>query len=390
LVDLTPGAYTVILSGNEGSVGVGLVEVYDLSMNQDSKLANISTRGFVATGGDIMIAGFILGGNNTGQDNIVMRGIGPSLSAFGIPNVLANPQLELRNSTGTLIRSNDDWIDDPDQKTLIMNAGLAPSNNLESAIYETLAPGQYTALLSGVNNGTGVGLIEAYDLATSGPAPSATPTATAAGSPGPTPTPGGGTPTPTPSTCTENFDEVIAPVLPNGWAASNPIPGDGVMFSTTTMMPDSAPNAAFIPAQDGISDKVLDRINVSVHSDSAILTFRNKFNTEGIQACSNGGVLEVSTPNISHGDFFDVTDPHIGGTIAMGGYTCEISSSGNPLFGRMAWSGDSAGYTNTVIQLGPNLVGQTITLRFRFGSDDAITAPGWWIDTLSITDASCP
>src|SRR5439155_21546435 len=89
LFDLDPGAYTAILSGNGGIVGVGLVEIYDLSITQDSKLANISTRGFVSTGGDIMIAGFILGGND-GQDDVIVRGIGPSLTQFGVPNALAN------------------------------------------------------------------------------------------------------------------------------------------------------------------------------------------------------------------------------------------------------------------------------------------------------------
>jgi broad specificity polyphosphatase/5'/3'-nucleotidase SurE len=144
-------------------VGVGLVEVYDLGQAAASKLANISTRAFVSTGADIVIAGFTLGGNS-GADNVIVRGIGPSLTAFGVPNALANPTLELRNSSGTLIRSNDNWMDDSVQKALIMAAGLAPTNMLESAIHETLAPGQYTALLSGVNNGTGVGLVEVYDL----------------------------------------------------------------------------------------------------------------------------------------------------------------------------------------------------------------------------------
>src|SRR5205814_5536534 len=91
-----PGAYTVILRGNNNGVGVGLVEVYDVGQAANSKLANISTRGFVATGSDIMIAGFILGGIY--DQHIVVRGIGPSLAAFGIPNVLANPELELRDS----------------------------------------------------------------------------------------------------------------------------------------------------------------------------------------------------------------------------------------------------------------------------------------------------
>jgi hypothetical protein len=157
LVTLSPGAYTAIVQGKNNGVGVGLVEAYDLAQGAASKLANISTRGFVGTGGDIMIAGFILGGN-TGQDNVIIRGIGPSGGG------LADPTLELRNQSGTLIRANDNWMDDPAQKALIMAAGLALPNPLESGIAETLGPGQYTALLAGKNMGTGVGLVEVYNL----------------------------------------------------------------------------------------------------------------------------------------------------------------------------------------------------------------------------------
>src|SRR5204863_5565083 len=138
-------------------------------------------------------------GNGTATDNVVLRGIGPSLP---VTNKLADPTLQLRDSNGTLIRSDDNWQDDPVQAACITAAGLAPSNPLESGICATLAPGAYTALLAGVNNGTGVGLVEVYDLATSGPggtpAPTATATATAGGTPAPTATatatatPGGG------------------------------------------------------------------------------------------------------------------------------------------------------------------------------------------------------
>ena len=104
-----------------------------------------------------MIAGFILGGN-TGDDNMILRGIGPSLTAFGVPDALADPTLELRNSSGALLIANDNWQDDPNQAAIISAAGLAPTDPAESAIAATLAPGQYTALLAGKNNGTGVGL----------------------------------------------------------------------------------------------------------------------------------------------------------------------------------------------------------------------------------------
>ena len=97
-------------------------------------------------------------------------------------------------------------------------------------------------------------------------------------------------------------------------------------------------------------------------------------------------VLEISSPNISGGDFLDFTDSHVGGVCLSGCYTGEISGdASSPIAGRMAWSGDSGGYIDTVINLGPNLNGQTITVRFRFGSDEAVAAPGWHIDNLSIT-----
>ncbi len=166
VADLFPGTYTAILSGTANTTGVGLVEIYDLSTNQDSRLANISTRGNVRTGEDIMIAGFILGGASS-EDTVIVRGIGPSLFLGSPPTNLPDPRLELRDSNGQLIIENDNWMDDPNQAAIIQAAGLAPSNNLESAVAATLMPGPYTALLSGVNNGTGVGLVEVYDLGAS-------------------------------------------------------------------------------------------------------------------------------------------------------------------------------------------------------------------------------
>jgi hypothetical protein len=188
VADLAPGTYTAILAGNAGTTGVGLLEIYDLSTNQDSGLSNISTRGNVGTGSDIMIAGLIVDGGG-GADAIIIRGLGPSLAAFGIPNWLPNPQLELRNSNGVLLRSNNNWMDDPAQAVLISAAGLAPGNTLEATIVESLSPGTYTALLSGRANVTGIGLVEVYDHVTFGPTPT----------PGPTSTP---TPRPTPSQLT--------------------------------------------------------------------------------------------------------------------------------------------------------------------------------------------
>ena len=159
---LAPGAYTAIVRGNGNTSGVALVEVYDLNQGADSKLANLSTRAFVSTGDNIVIAGFTLGGNS-GDDRIVVRGIGPSLTAAGVPDALADPILELRDTNGTLLIANNDWQDSPVPAAELTAAGLAPTDNLESAIVATLPPGLYTALLAGTNNGTGIGVIEVYD-----------------------------------------------------------------------------------------------------------------------------------------------------------------------------------------------------------------------------------
>jgi hypothetical protein len=159
---LNPGSYTVILRGMGMTTGVGLVEAYDVSQGANSKLANVSTRAFVDTGDNIVIAGFVLGGGN-GNDRVVARGIGPSLTAFGVANALADPTLELRNSSGALLAANNDWQDNQAQAAELTAAGLAPTNPLESGIAITLPPGPYTVLLTGRNNGIGVGVVEVYD-----------------------------------------------------------------------------------------------------------------------------------------------------------------------------------------------------------------------------------
>jgi FtsP/CotA-like multicopper oxidase with cupredoxin domain len=161
-VTLNPGAYTAVVRGKNNTSGIALIEVYDLSPAVPAKLANISTRAFVGTGNDIVIAGFILG-NNNGNARIVVRGIGPSLNAFGVANALANPALELRDNNGALLMGNNDWQDNAGYAAEMIAAGLAPTNSLESGIAATLPPGPYTALLVGSNNGTGVGVIEVYD-----------------------------------------------------------------------------------------------------------------------------------------------------------------------------------------------------------------------------------
>src|SRR5205809_133622 len=134
-----------------------------------SQLTNISTRAFAQTGDNVIIGGFIVQG--TGPKKLIVRAIGPELIPFGVPNVLPDPTLELHDGTGALIASNDDWqhtiiggIISADQVAAIRASGHAPADPSESAIIATLPPGNYTAIVRGVNNTTGVGLVEVYDL----------------------------------------------------------------------------------------------------------------------------------------------------------------------------------------------------------------------------------
>jgi hypothetical protein len=159
---LPPGAYTALVKGSGNTAGICLFEVYDLDTAAASKLANLSTRAVVGIGNNIVIAGFVLG-NSQGSDRIVVRGLGPSLASFGITNFLQDPTLELRDENGSLIVANNDWQDNAAQATQLTAASLAPTDAKEAAIAATLPPGLYTAILAGLNNGTGVGTVEVYD-----------------------------------------------------------------------------------------------------------------------------------------------------------------------------------------------------------------------------------
>jgi hypothetical protein len=162
---LTPGLnYTAVVRGQNGGTGVGIVEAYDLDQAAASKLGNISTRGFVDVDDNVMIAGLIAGPGNGTSLRILVRALGPTLSDFGVAGALTNPTLDLVNSSGTVIRSNNDWGDDPVQRAAIEAAGLAPSHAVEAALVETVAPGAYTAIVRGHNRTTGVGLVEVYNI----------------------------------------------------------------------------------------------------------------------------------------------------------------------------------------------------------------------------------
>jgi hypothetical protein len=156
IVNLPPDGYTAILRGKNGTTGIGLIEIYDLEEGSDSKLANISTRGFVQTADDVMITGFIAGhDDSTSGENVPIRAIGPSLS--GVANVLADPTLDLYDSNGTLLMSDDNWQEDASQAAEIIATGIPPQNDLEAAINVTLPPGAYTAVVAGKNGGTRCG-----------------------------------------------------------------------------------------------------------------------------------------------------------------------------------------------------------------------------------------
>jgi hypothetical protein len=155
---LTPHAYTVILAGRGATSGVGLVEAYDLDPKVDSKFANISTRGFVGRGDDVLIGGTIIVGS--GSTSVLFRAIGPSLA--NVPNPLHDPMLELHDSHGTKIATNDNWQDT--QAAEIKATTIPPANLREAAILRRLTPGAYTAVVRGKDDRTGVALIEAYQL----------------------------------------------------------------------------------------------------------------------------------------------------------------------------------------------------------------------------------
>jgi len=159
---LQPGSYSAILSGTNQTTGVGLLEIYDVNQAANSQLANISTRGLVQTGANVMIGGFILGGNvNT---RVAVRGIGPSLGQSGITDFLVDPTLELRDSNGVVLVANDNWQDDSTSSAQLTAHNLGLQNSMESGVFISLAPGAFTAILAGKSGGVGIGLVEIYNV----------------------------------------------------------------------------------------------------------------------------------------------------------------------------------------------------------------------------------
>jgi hypothetical protein len=160
---LDPGAYTAIIRNADGSPGIGLIELYDLSSSDPAELGNLSVRAQVETGDNVLFDGLILRGGTAKR--ILFRAIGPSLKVNGnpVPGALANPTMEVHDGNGGLLRDNDDWRDAPNMSE-IEATGLAPTDDKESAVLLLLPPGNYTSVIRGVGDTTGIGLAETYKL----------------------------------------------------------------------------------------------------------------------------------------------------------------------------------------------------------------------------------
>ena len=164
IVNLAPGSYTAVVRGVGNSTGIGTVEAYDLSSGSPARLANIATRGLVQPGDKLMIASFIL---QNAPVKVVVRAIGPSLSTFGITNALQDTTLQLRDASGTVVVENDNWkfrSDGSSQQAELETTNLQPTNDLEAAFVTTLPPGQYSALVRGKPETTGIGVVQVYFL----------------------------------------------------------------------------------------------------------------------------------------------------------------------------------------------------------------------------------
>jgi hypothetical protein len=159
---LEPGSYTAVVHGANDTTGVALVEAYELDANS-SRLVNISTRGQVGVGDDALIGGLMVQGESAKK--VIIRALGPSLGVGpnAVSGALANPTLELRDASGNILMSNDDWSTSPQQAEILAST-VAPPNANEAAVVATLAPGSYTAIVRGANAGSGVGLVEVFDL----------------------------------------------------------------------------------------------------------------------------------------------------------------------------------------------------------------------------------
>jgi hypothetical protein len=162
VASLAPGSYTATLKGNGGTTGVAVCEIYDIDQSANSQLVNLSSRAYIDTGNNAMFAGLIVGATNSSGLRVIIRALGPSLAAAGIVGPLQDPTLEVYNAYGTQIAYNNNWQDT--QAATIQSTGVPPSDSRESAVVLYLSAGNYTAIARGLNNSTGVGVLDMYKL----------------------------------------------------------------------------------------------------------------------------------------------------------------------------------------------------------------------------------
>lgn len=303
----------------------------------------------------------------------------------GVGTQTINPTIQAAPSSGPVIISSTAalyYAGRPFSFQVVTSGATAAARISATGLPPGLTLDPVNGLISGTTNAVGsfpVNLTLMEGIC-------ATPTPT--GTPTPTPSPTGSpTATPTATPCpvlSENLDGVSAPALPTGWVATQGVNSTGALWVTSTATPDTAPNDLFSTDPSNLLDNRLDTPGIAITSTGAQVTFRNNYNTENT---FDGGVLEVSSPNINGGVFTDITNAAVGGSFVTGGYNGTIAAgTGSPIAGRMAWTGNSGGYITTTAKLGQNVAGQTIKLRFRLGADNSVGATGWRVDTVTIAD----
>ena len=307
IVTIGAGNYTAVVSGANGTTGIALVEVYNIGGEVGTQVANISTRGFVDRGDNVMIGGIITTGSNA--IDVIVRALGPSLADQGVSNALRDPMLQLFNGAGDRIASNNNWRDT--QEAELQATTIPPPNDLESAIVQSLTPGNYTAVVSGVDNTDGVGLVEVYNLtpaATPPPSPTPTPTPTASPTPSSTPTPAptaSPTPTPTPSPPPSPTPTPAKPPKPTNLVAAPAAPGTVQL----TWAPDAASNesefeaqiydasGALVPAPKGgwVAPADATTLTISNLAQGAVYSFLLRANNAGGSSAWSNRVDTVTT-----------------------------------------------------------------------------------------------
>jgi hypothetical protein len=164
LASLSPGSYTATLQGYGGTTGIATCEVYDMSQSANSQLVNLSSRAYVGTDPNVLIAGLYVGGTGGTGLHVAIRALGPSLSNYGVAGALQDPTIEVRDAYGNLVISNNNWQDNSSQASALQFYGMAPSDYRESGVVLNLLGGSYTAIVRGLNGGTGVGVVDMYKL----------------------------------------------------------------------------------------------------------------------------------------------------------------------------------------------------------------------------------